>query len=88
MCDKAFDDFLPALKFVPDLFVTSKMVKKLFTALYADDNILYFIENSGNALFPCNEMGIVKKDVNNINPDDTNYGKDDPDTIIHIRLSA
>ena len=88
MCDKAVDDFLPALKFVPDSFVTSKMIKKLFSALYADDNILYFIENSGNAVFPCNEMGIVNKDVNNINLDDTNYAKNDPDTIIHIRLSA
>ena len=87
MCDKAFDDFLPALKFVPDSFVTSKMIKKLFTALYADDNILYFIENSGNAVFHCNEMGIVNKDVNNINLDDINYGKDDPDAIIHIRRS-
>ena len=25
------------------------MIKKLFTALYADENILYFNENSGDA---------------------------------------
>ena len=49
---------------------------------------VYFNEDSGNAVFPCNEMGIVNKDVNNINLDDTNYAKNDPDTIIHIRLSA
>ena len=29
MCDKAVNDFLPALKFVPDWFVTSKMIKTL-----------------------------------------------------------
>ena len=29
MCDKAVDDCLAALKFVPDWFVTSKMVKIL-----------------------------------------------------------
>ena len=29
MCNKAIDDFLPALKFVPYWFVTSKMIKKL-----------------------------------------------------------
>ena len=49
------------------------MIKKLFTALCIDDN-----ENSGNALFSCNEMGI---DLNNINLDDTNYNEDDPETI-------
>ena len=27
MCDKAADDFLRALKFVPDCFVTSKIIK-------------------------------------------------------------
>ena len=42
MCDKTADDFLPASKFNPDLFVTSKMIKRLFTDLYADDNILNF----------------------------------------------
>ena len=29
MCDKAADDFLPTLNFVPDWFVTSRMIKKL-----------------------------------------------------------
>ena len=42
MCDKTADDFLPASKFNPDLFATSKMIKRLLTDLYADDNILNF----------------------------------------------
>ena len=29
MCHKAVNAFLPALKFVPDWFVISKMIKKL-----------------------------------------------------------
>ena len=29
MCEEAVDDFL-ALKLIPDLFVTSKMIKKTF----------------------------------------------------------
>ena len=29
MCDEAVDDCLPALKLIPDWFVTSKMIKKL-----------------------------------------------------------
>ena len=51
MCDEAVDDFLPTLNVVPDLFVTSKMVTKFFTALYADENILYFDEDYGNIAF-------------------------------------
>ena len=39
MCDEAVDNFLPTLNFVPDWFVTIKIIKKLFTALYADENI-------------------------------------------------
>ena len=40
MYDKAVYDSLVALKFVPNWFVTSKMIKLLFTALYADKNEL------------------------------------------------
>ena len=29
MCDKVVDSFLTTLKFVPDCFVTNKMIKKL-----------------------------------------------------------
>ena len=55
MCDEAIDDCLLALKFIPDWFVTSKMIKKLLTTLYTDDNILYFNEDSGDVIFSCNE---------------------------------
>ena len=87
MCDEAIDDSLAALKLIPDWFVTSKMVKKLFTALYADENILYFNEDSGNVAFNCNEMGILSIYLNNISPDN-NFDEDDPDTIILTRLLA
>ena len=88
MCYEAVDDCLAALKFIPDWFVTSKMIKKLLTALYTDDNIHYFKEDSRGVIFSCNEMGTVSIDLNNINPDDTNYNKDNPESIIHIRLLA
>ena len=64
------------------------MIKKLLTALYADNNVLYFSEDFGNAVFFCNEMGILSIGINNVNLDDTNFGKDDPETIIQIRLLA
>ena len=63
------------------------MIKKLYAALYADENILYFKKNSENVVFSCNEMGILNMDLNNINIDN-NFDEDDPDAIILIRLLA
>ena len=37
MRDVSVDDSLAALKFIPDWFVTSEMIKKRFTALYAGE---------------------------------------------------
>ena len=54
MYDEAVDDSLPTLKVIPDRFVTSKMIKKLYRALYADDGLSFFDEDSGNVTFCCN----------------------------------
>ena len=56
--------------------------------MYADENLLYFNEDSSNVVFSCNKIDILNIDLNNINLDDTNYLEDDPDTIILIRLLA
>ena len=48
MCDKAVDDFVSRLKFVPDWFVTDKMIKKLHIGLIGYDDILFVDEDSGN----------------------------------------
>ena len=92
MCDEAVDDCLAALIFIPGWFVTGKMIKNLFTALQAEDNIVYFNEDSGNFMFSSNKMGIVSIDLNNIDLYDTNYYEDDPETIIffssQVKLST
>ena len=88
MCEEAVDDCLAALKFVPNWFATSKKIKKLFTALHADENILYFDEDSSNVVFICYEIVTLNIDLNYINFDDTNYDENDLDTIILIRLLA
>ena len=83
MCHETADDCLAALKFPPDWSVTSKMIKKFLSVLYADDNIIYFNQDSVDVIFSCNKMGIL----NNINRDDTNYNEVGPDIIIiHVRL--
>ena len=68
MCDEAVDS-LAALELVPDWFVKIKMVKKLFTTLHADENIIYFNEDSSNVVFSCNEISILNIDLNNISLD-------------------
>ena len=86
MCDEAVDDSLAAVKLIIDWFVTNEMIKKLFTALYADENIFYLNEDSGNVVFAFNEMGILNIDLN-INLDNI-FDNDDPDTIILVTLLA
>ena len=90
------DDCTATLTFALDGLITSKMIEILFTAWYADENILYFNENSGNLfvmeficnlfVFICDGMGIVDIDFNNVNLNNTNYDEGDPDTNIFVRL--
>ena len=53
--------------------------------MYADENILYFNEDSGDVVFDCNETGILNIDLNNISRD-SNFDEYDPDTVILVRL--
>ena len=64
------------------------MIKKLSTDLCADENIIYFNEDSSNAIINCNEMGILNIDLNCINLDDNDFDEDGPDIIILIRRLA
>ena len=75
------------MKLIPDLFVTSKMIKNLFAVSYGDENILYCIDDYGDSVFNYNEMSIVNIDLNNISLDD-NFDEYDPDSIILVRLLA
>ena len=85
MCDEAVDDYLAVLNLLSDWFATSKTIKKLKTALYTDENMLYFNGDSDNVVFHCNGMAIFTIDFNNTNLDN-NFDEDDPDTIIFIRV--
>ena len=78
ICDEAGDDSLATLKVIPDWFVTSKMIKTLYTAFYADDGLLFFDEYSGDVTFCCNKMSVLSANLNNINLDN-GFDEDDPD---------
>ena len=68
------------MELLSDWLVTSKMIKKLFTALYEDKNLHYFNEDSGNVIFNCNGMDILLIHLININLNN-NFDEDDTDTI-------
>ena len=73
MCDNTADDFLLVLKFVPDWFVTSKMIKKPYNTFFT--------------IFG-RKVGINSLDLNNINLDDASFDEDNPKTIIDIKPMA
>ena len=59
MGDEAVDDSLAALKLIPNWFFLSKMIKKLYIALYTDDCLLFFDEDSGDVKYCCDEMAFL-----------------------------
>ena len=87
MWDKAVDNFLPTLKFVPDQFVTQKMIIKLYNTLFTVD-VYSFDGDSGNVKFLTEEVGILSVNLHNISLDDANLDEDDFETIIRVRLLA
>ena len=44
MCNGSVDDFLAALKLISDWLVSSKMIEKVYTALYTDDGLLFLMK--------------------------------------------
>ena len=62
-----------------------QMIKKFLDTLYANENILYFDEDSGKVVFHCDKMSIRDIDFNNL---DNDFDEDNPGAIIHVRLLA
>ena len=88
MRDKAVDVFSPTVEFVPDWFVTRKMIKNLNDDLLSNDDIIFSNEDSNSVTLLSDETGCLSVDRNNINLDDVNFDEEDPETIIHDRLLA
>ena len=91
MCDEAVDYSLAALKLIPIWFVTSKMIKTLYAALYDGLHFMmvynFLMKIIGDVTFCCDEMGFLSVNLNDINLDNK-FDEDDPDTIILVRLFA
>ena len=52
---------------------------------YWSDGLLFFDKDFGDVTFCCDEMDILRVNVNNINLDN-NFGEHNPDNIICCRL--
>ena len=74
MCNIAAGYSVAVLKLIPNWFGTSKMIKKVFTALNMDKSVLYFNEDSSNVAFFVIKWVFLKEILN------------DPDAIVYIRL--
>ena len=87
MWDEAVDDCLVALKFIPDWFVTSKMLEKFDNALHANDDILSYNKNFDKVTFIANQRHTLAVVLDKINLDN-DFDEDDPNTMIHVRHLA
>ena len=88
MCDKTVDAFMSALKFVPDWFVTNKVIEKLDNAVFSNDDIVSGELDSEIVTFFSNNVGLNIINLNNDNLDHDKFDAYDPETINHIRLTA
>ena len=65
------------------------MLEKFHNASNANDDILFFDKDFSKVTFFANQIGILGIDLDKINIDDyNNFDKDDPETIIYVRLLA
>ena len=59
MCDETADDCLAALKFIPDWFVTSKMLEKLDNPLQVNADTLFCNDDLYKVMFFANQIHIL-----------------------------
>ena len=75
MCKKAVNIFYAFLPALHEWFVRSKMIKTFHNALFIDNDILFYDQDSGNVTFSSDEMDILSVDLNNVNLDDAEFMK-------------
>ena len=89
MCDQAVDDCLATLKFIPDWFVTTRILEKCHYTLLVNDDTLILNKNHNKVTFISNESYVLAAGFDEINiGEGNNFNEDYPDTIIYARLLA
>ena len=88
MSHKAADYFLLTLKFVPDWFVTSKMIRKLDILLFSNDYIVFGDLEFDFIIFFSSDIDLNSITLDKINLDDDDFDYCDPETINHVKLMS
>ena len=78
------------MKFVPDWFVTSKIIEKLDTVVFYNDYIVFglIVFGSDFVTFFTNDIGPNSITLGKINFDDRNLDDCDAGTINYVKLVA
>ena len=63
------------------------MFEKLNKSVFCNSDIFFRDVDSNIITFLSADLGFITIDLNKINPGDGNFDEEDPETIIHVRLS-
>ena len=75
-------------KFVPDWFVTNKLLEKIDDLVLSNNDIDLEVINSDIATVLSDTRRLFIIDLTHINLDDNNFDEDDLGTIVYVRLVA
>ena len=75
-------------KFVPDWFVTNKLLEKIDDLVLSNNDIDLEVINSDIATVLSDTRRLFIIDLTHINLDDNNFDEDDLGTIVYVRLMA
>ena len=75
-------------KFVPDWFVTNKLLEKIDDLVLSNNDIDLEVINSDTATVLSDTRRLFIIDLTHINLDDNNFDEDDLGTIVYVRLMA
>ena len=75
-------------KFVPDWFVTNKLLEKIDDLVLSNNGIDLEVINSDIATVLSDTRRLFIIDLTHINLDDNNFDEDDLGTIVYVRLMA
>ena len=88
MCGKAVDACLPTLKFVPDWFITNKILEKVDNLVFCNDDIDFDDIDPDIVTLFNDDMGLATIDLNDINLDYDKFDEGDPTNFVLVRLIA
>ena len=75
-------------KFVPDWFVTNKLLEKIDDLVLSNNDTDLEVINSDIATVLSDTRRLFIIDLTHINLDDNNFDEDDLGTIVYVRLMA